>query len=87
MKVTKQDWFASVSAFKKQKSSEKTAYYAQNGVEALMKKKLKMYVSSRVVSSADGGWRSLCFMIGYSKPNRAWRREGTSTLAESSRVT
>ena len=34
-----------------------------------------------------GGWRSLCFKIGYSEPTRAESREGTSTVADSSRVT
>ena len=34
-----------------------------------------------------GGWRSLCIKRGYSEPTRAEIREGTSTLAESSRVT
>ena len=45
------------------------------------------YYSSRVVSRADGGWRSLCIKKGYSEPTRAESREGTSTRAESSRVT
>ena len=45
-------------------------------------------ISSRVVSRADGGvLRSLCIKIGYSEPTRAESREGTSILAESSRVT
>ena len=34
-----------------------------------------------------GGWRSVCIKIGYSEPSRAESREGTSTRAESSRVT
>ena len=34
-----------------------------------------------------GALRSLCIKIGYSEPTRAESREGTSTLAESSRVT
>ena len=38
------------------------------------------------MSRAGGGWRSLCIKIGYSEPTRAESREGTSTLAESSRV-
>ena len=44
-------------------------------------------VSSRRVSRSDGGWRSLCIKIGYSELTRAESREGTSTRAESSRVT
>ena len=44
--------------------------------------------SSRRVSRADGGeWRSLCINIGSSEPTGAESREGTSTRAESSRVT
>ena len=34
-----------------------------------------------------GGWRSLCIKIGYSEPSGAESRDGTSTRAESSRVT
>ena len=43
--------------------------------------------SRRVSWSIGGGWRSLCIKIGYSEPTRAESREGTSTRAESSRVT
>ena len=44
--------------------------------------------SSRVVSRpGGGGWKTLCIKIGYSEPTRAESREGSSTLAESSRVT
>ena len=32
------------------------------------------------------GWKNLCFKIGYSEPRAAESREGSSTLAESSRV-
>ena len=32
------------------------------------------------------GWKTLCFEIGYSEPRRAESRQGTSTLAKSSRV-
>ena len=45
--------------------------------------------SSREVSRSDewgGDLRFLCIKIGYSEPTRAGRREGTSTLVESSRV-
>ena len=45
------------------------------------------------MSRADGGWKTLCIKIGYSKPKGAESREprtesrdGFSTLAESSRV-
>ena len=49
---------------------------------------LRVSRSSRVVSRAEGGGgRSLCIKIGYSEPTRAESREGTSTRAESSRVT
>ena len=34
-----------------------------------------------------GGLRSVCIKISYSEPTRAESREGTSTLAESFRVT
>ena len=42
---------------------------------------------SRAGGGGGGGWRSLCIKISYSEPTRAESREGTSTLAESSRVT
>ena len=37
--------------------------------------------------TAGGVWKSLCIKIGYSEPIRAESQEGTSTRAESSRVT
>ena len=47
-------------------------------------------VSSRRVSRSGGrggGWMTPCIKIGYSEPRGAESREGSSTLAESSRVT
>ena len=47
-------------------------------------------ISSRRVSCSGGGgggWKTLCFKIGYSDPRRAESREGSSSLAESSWVT
>ena len=44
--------------------------------------------SSRRVSRADGGGRkTLCIKIGYKEPRGAESREGSSTPAESFRVT
>ena len=34
-----------------------------------------------------GGLKTLCIKIGYSEPSPAESREGSSTVAESSRVT
>ena len=48
-------------------------------------------ISSRRVSRADGGeggWlKTLCIKIGFREPRRAESREGSSTVAKSSRVT
>ena len=38
------------------------------------------------MSRSGGGWKTLCIEIGYSEPRGAESREGSSTLAESSRV-
>ena len=49
-----------------------------------------LYISSICVSRSGGGGgglRSLCTKIGYSEPTREESREGTSALAERSRVT
>ena len=52
---------------------------------------LGVVVATRVVGVwpmvVEGGWKTLCIKIGYSKPTRAESREGSSTLAKSSRVT
>ena len=37
--------------------------------------------------TGGGGWKTLCIRRGYSEPRGAESREGSSTLAESSRVT
>ena len=42
--------------------------------------------SSRIVSRADGEGETLCIKIGYNEPRGAESREGSSTLAKSSRV-
>ena len=47
----------------------------------------KTLVSSTVKSRSGGGWSSLCIKIGYSEPSPDESREGTSTQAESYRVT
>ena len=47
-------------------------------------------ISSRGVSRADGGGgglKTLSIKIGYREPSRAECREGSSTVAESSRLT
>ena len=46
-------------------------------------------ISSRRVSRADGGGglRNLCIKKGYSEPSQTESWEGSSTVAESSRVT
>ena len=58
----------------------------------LLLSSIVLVMSSRCVSRSGGGgggggWRSHCIEKGYSEPTRAESREGTSTLAESSRVT
>ena len=56
------------------------------GFDALAQFIGRAAISSRRVSrsSGGGGW---CIKINYSEPTRAESREGSSTLAESSRVT
>ena len=47
----------------------------------------KLNLSSKCVSwSGGGGLKTLCIKIGYSKPTRAYSRQGSSTLAQSSGV-
>ena len=48
---------------------------------------LENRVSSRRVSRSGGGLKILCIKIGYGKPSRAESPEGSSAVAESSRVT
>ena len=49
---------------------------------------IKINASSKSLSwSAQGGGGPSCIKIGYSEPRGAESREGSSTLAESSRVT